>query len=271
MKQEIIYHIPIDQIICNPQARQHFAPQALAELAETIREVGVQQPIRVRTHGSQFMIITGERRYRATRDAGLQTIPAIVVEGNMTSAEILLDQLIENLQRSDLSNLEMASAIERLMGEGKMTAAQAATKLGLSNSTVTRLLSLLTLPESIRVGIETGTISLSGAYELSQIDDPMKQAEFATQMAAGQLTRDQLSGVKRAITQSTKVPPGRAVSRATAKLDNSRSITIAGEGLATIEQLIEWLEELLGKARKAQPQGLALGTFLKMLKDQAKA
>jgi hypothetical protein len=125
------------------------------------------------------------------------------------------------------------------------------------------------LPEAIRKQIESGEVSASAAYELSRVKDAGQQALLASQAAAGQITRDALSGTVKAkkLCASEKSEEGHT--RVTAKLSAGRSVSVSAAAL-NLDSFIETLEELLARARQARPKGLALGTFLKVLQDQAK-
>ncbi|QOV92083.1 ParB/RepB/Spo0J family partition protein [Humisphaera borealis] len=269
MSRETIQAIEVSRIISRPQVRREFDDGDLAKFAQSIREVGVQQPIRVRRDGQQYVIVIGERRWRAGKLAGLSSIPAIIDENDLTDTAILQLQLIENLQRADLSPREKAAAIQQLLSETKVTAAEVASKLGLSAATVTKLLSLNKLPESILASVDAGTISLSAAYELSQVADTARQAELAAQVVKGGLTRDALSGKRKATRFPAIESPSPAPSRVTVQLDDERRMVLSGPGLITLEDFIRWLDDARAKARKSLIQSFTLGTFLKMLRDQA--
>jgi ParB family chromosome partitioning protein len=185
--------------------------------------------------------------------------------------EMVEIQLIENTQRKNLRPLELATALQQLISISGMTATQVAGRLGLSAASVSRSLKLLELPEAIQLQVDRGEISASSAYEIARIEDAEKQAALAGQVADGRLTRDALSGARKATNRRGVHSSAAAPSRVTAKLGGGRSLTIAGSGLASLEVLIQWLEELLSKARKVRAQNLELGTFIKMLRDQAKA
>jgi ParB family chromosome partitioning protein len=141
------YHIPTRDIQANPeQPRQHFDPESLAELTESIREKGVLQPVIVRSgNDGRIFLVAGERRLRAARNAGLETIPAVFTKGN--PAEIAL---IENLQREDLKPVEEAEALARMVAEYGYTHEQLAKVMGKGRTTITETLSLAKLPEAIR-------------------------------------------------------------------------------------------------------------------------
>lgn len=270
MAAEQIQYIPLHRITAAPQVREGFDEAALAGLAETLREVGQQHPIRLRREGELLIIVDGERRFRAAKKAGLTDLAAIVEDGELTPGAVIHHQLVCNCQREDLSPLEKAKAVSQLMSETGWSATQVATKLGFSNSMVSRLLALRTLCPEIQERIRTGDLPMSAACEIARVTDAAEQLKLAGQVANGQLTRDALSGeVKRKNGQpsaSVLTTP----SRVTAKLSNSRSVTVSASGL-TLDSFIALLEELLRRAREARPKGMALSTFLRVLQDTAKS
>jgi hypothetical protein len=134
---------------------------------------------------------------------------------------------------------------------------------------VTKALSLRQLPDWIREKISAGVISAGAGYELARIKDPEVQAELARQVASGALSRDGLVAMVKGRKRGAK-KSGPSGTRVAAMLDSNRTITLSGNGMDSIEVLIQWLDELLAKARKARPQNLALGTFINMLRDQSK-
>lgn len=161
-----IVDIPIEKITANSgQPRQHFDQIKLAELAESIKEQGIIQPIVVRPMGDKFEIIAGERRYKAIEKLGWTTIPSIVYEStdNETAMELAL---IENLQREDLNPIEEASAFNRLMSECSLTQADVALKVGKDRSSVANSLRLLSLSEGIQQMIVNGELSAGHARTL---------------------------------------------------------------------------------------------------------
>ena len=267
---EQIQHIPLDKIVADVQVRKTFDEEGLVGLATSLTAVGQLQPCRVRKLGDKYVIVDGERRYRAAKLAGLTTL-AVIIEGkDLSEGEVIQRQYISNCQREDLSPLEKATAIASLMNVTGWKAGEAATRLGISNGTATRLLALLTLPEPIRDQVAAGVIPASAAYELSRVGDAGQQQELANKFAAGRLTRDALAGAIKAQTKGTTKVPSVATGRATAQLGEGRTVTVVGHTL-NLEGFIEILEEALAKARKVRPQGVELKTFVKMLKDQAQA
>lgn len=269
MPEEQIQYLPPDRICTDRQARETFDEETLAGLAESLREVGQQQPLRLRRDGDRLVIVDGERRWRAAKMAGLTVLAVIIEEKELCEAEVIHRQLVSNCQRDDLTAWEKSQAIQRLMKEAGWTASQTAKKLGLSPASVTRLLAPLGLPESIRRQLEAGEISGSAAYELARVEDPAKQAELAARVASGELSRDGLSVVvKRTKKPASDKAPAKSA-RVVLTLGEGRTMTIAGPALTGIETLVSWLEELLTSCRKAQRSGFAVDTLQKMLKDQA--
>jgi len=173
-----VLQIPIDQIIPNPhQPRTHFDQQDLSELASSIREHGVLQPLLV-TAGStpeQYILIAGERRLLASRQAGLDRVPVMIREA--TEQERVELALIENLQRSDLSPLETAEAYRQLSEEYALPHEQIADRVGKSRTSVTNTLRLLKLPSEVQQALAGGQISEGHARTLLGL--PSSQAQIA--------------------------------------------------------------------------------------------
>ena len=169
--------LPIGQSDPNrDQPRRSFDENALKELAASIEAVGVLQPIIVAPSGDRFTIIAGERRYRASRLAGLDEIPAIVRDWD--SQKRLEAALIENLQRDDLNPVEEAMGVRQLMDEAGLTQERAAERLGKSRPAVANLLRLLTLPDSVKALLAEGKLSAGHARALVTVD-PRRQVQLA--------------------------------------------------------------------------------------------
>ena len=169
--------LPIGQIDPNrEQPRRSFDEDALKELAASIEAVGVLQPIIVAPSGDRYTIIAGERRYRASRLAGLSEIPAIVRDWD--SQKRLEAALIENLQRDDLNPVEEAMGVRRLMDEAGLTQEKVAERLGKSRPAVANLLRLLTLPDSVKALLAEGKLSAGHARALVTVD-PRRQVQLA--------------------------------------------------------------------------------------------
>ncbi len=169
-----VNRIPIDQIEPNPkQPRKNFDEQALQELAQSIKLHDIIQPVTVTRIGNRFRLISGERRWRASKAAGLQDIPAYVRQAN--DQELLELALLENLQREDLNAMEIALSYKRMMEELEHTQEQVAERMGKDRSTVTNYIRLLKLPPDIQVSVRSGEISMGHARALVNVDTIDKQ------------------------------------------------------------------------------------------------
>ncbi len=186
-KNEVVT-LKISQVEPNrKQPRKSFDDDALAELAESIRQHGVLQPILVRPQiFGGYQIVAGERRYRASRLAGLTEIPAIVRE--LSDSETMQIALIENLQRSDLSPLEEAAGYRSLIDDFGMTQEDVAKTVGKSRPAVTNTLRLLSLPDEVKPMIEEKKLSTGHARALLAIEDKEKLAQAAKKVAAEKLS-----------------------------------------------------------------------------------
>jgi len=184
----ILRELPISEIVANTyQPRSHFDEEALVSLSASIRSVGVLQPILVRELGEDsYELIAGERRWRAAKRAGLQTIPAIVRtaedEGSLEQA------LVENLHREDLGALEEAAAYQQLIEEFKLTQDQVATRVGKSRSAVANTMRLLQLPTSIQRLLGEGQLSAGHARALLGTPDRAFQEKLAKAIVSEKLT-----------------------------------------------------------------------------------
>lgn len=173
-----INEIDIDQIEVNPfQPRKNFDEESLQELASSIREIGIIQPITVRELDSnKYQLITGERRYKAARIAGLKAIPAYVRKAN--DQNMLEMSLVENIQREDLDSIEVAISYQRLIEECNLTQENLSERVGKKRSTITNYLRLLKLPAEIQLGIRDKIISMGHARAVINIPDPEAQLEI---------------------------------------------------------------------------------------------
>ena len=178
--ETVVRDISIDEIDPNAsQPRRDFDKEALEQLADSIREAGVLSPILVVENGMRYRIVAGERRYRAARLAGLETVPCIV--RSMTNEQQMEAALIENLQRQDLNPIEESAAIRSLMQECGYTQEQAARKLGKSRPAIANALRLLNLPKAVTDLVVTGDLSAGHARVLAGLDSEARQLELAHQ------------------------------------------------------------------------------------------
>jgi ParB family chromosome partitioning protein len=176
--------VPVQSIQPNPkQPRTIFDPDALAELATSIREIGILQPPVVRRVGdNRYELIMGERRLRAAKIAGLTTIPVIIRETQDT--ELLREALVENIHRSNLNSLEEAAAYNQMLTDFGLTHDELASKLGKSRPVVTNTLRLLNLPISVQKKLAAGSLSTGHARALLAISDPVEIERIASKIIA---------------------------------------------------------------------------------------
>ncbi len=193
--------VPVDHIEPNPeQPRMVFDQQALDELSASIREHGVLQPILVRPLGpNTYQIVAGERRWRASRQAGVASIPALIEDiDDDTALEIAI---IENLQREDLTPLDEAAMYDRMVHEHGYSIRKLADKLGKDKGYLENRLRLADAPPEVRELVSLRKDSLSHAYELMKVEDPKKRRRLAEQVARGELTliklREKIEGKPR--------------------------------------------------------------------------
>ncbi len=204
--------VPLDRIEPNPdQPRLQFDEATLDELAASIREHGVLQPILVRPVGpNRYQLIAGERRWRASRVAGMETIPALIEEIDDDAA--LEIAIIENLQREDLSPLDEAIMYDRMVKEHGYSIRRLAQKLGKDKGYLENRLRLADAPDEIKELVSVRKDTLSHAYELLKVDDPKRRRRLAGQVAKGELSlvklRERIEG------RRPRIAPDEAVTEA---------------------------------------------------------
>lgn len=159
------------------QPRKDFDQEKLQELADSIRQHGVVQPILLRQNGERYVIVAGERRFRAARLAGLEKVPAIVKD--LDEAQVMEVALIENLQREDLNPIEEAAAIRFLMQQHDLTQEEVSKRLSKSRPAIANSLRLLTLPEPVQAYLRNGKLQAGHARALAGLQDPEAQAVLA--------------------------------------------------------------------------------------------
>ncbi|MCS7338665.1 MAG: ParB/RepB/Spo0J family partition protein [Verrucomicrobiae bacterium] len=175
---ERVQHVPLDRIRPSPlQPRKDFAEDALRELAESIRERGVLQPLIVRTRGDHFELIAGERRWRAAQLLGLTEVPVIVREAD--DRTVLELSLIENLQRENLNPIEEAQGYAQLIGLFNLTQEEVAARVGKSRAVVANALRLLKLPDEVQTWLRDGRLSVGHAKVILGLTDEKLQVEVA--------------------------------------------------------------------------------------------
>lgn len=195
--------VPLDQIRQNPnQPRKNFKPGTLAELVHSIKEKGVIQPILIRKVAAGYELVAGERRLRAAREAGLETIPAVV--RNITEGEALEMAIIENVQREDLNPIEVAEAFAALGNDFGLSQEEIAAKVGKERPTVANYLRLLKLPREIREGIVEEKISMGHAKAILTVSPEPLMQEAYRKIVARSLSVRQAEILSRTIMRNRK-------------------------------------------------------------------
>lgn len=203
-----VANLSIDKIETNPfQPRTDFEENALKELSESIRQQGIIQPITVRKLGyDRYQIISGERRYRASKLAGLEVIPAYV---RIANDQAMLEMaLVENIQRENLNPIEIGISYKRLIDECNLSQEQLAEKVGKDRSTVTNYMRLLKLPPKIQAAIRDGIISMGHARAIINVDDVGMQLKIYDDIVLNNLSVRKVEELVRATT-GKKGKPGK--------------------------------------------------------------
>ena len=200
VEQQAMREIKVTDIIPNPtQPRTEFNEEALAELAESIRTLGLIQPITVKPQGDKYMIISGERRWRASQRAGIESLPAYIRETDDTTLHAMA--LVENIQREDLNPLEIALGLQRLIEECGMTQDALAEKVGMSRPSVANHLRLLRLSAPIQAALKEGAISMGHAKALLALESEAKQVSMLRRTLKNSLSVRQLEQTVRDIAE----------------------------------------------------------------------
>ncbi len=269
MEDKAVQNTPVEKLICRPQVRTRFDEESLLGQAQTIKETGILQPLLVRREGSDFVVLDGERRLRAAKLAGVTHVPILVHDRELSDYEIVLQQLIANGSRKDLDPLDEARAIQRLMVLTKWPGSHIAVKLGKSPATVTKLLTLLSMPVSVQEKVANGSLSLTTAYALSQAESAESQSQIANEVVADGLTRAEV--IERVKSRKSADRKTRRAHRESASLERVKiplsggaSVAVAGRKLS-LRSVVEWLTELLEKLRGLEDQSMAMPEAAKLI------
>ncbi|MBR5105549.1 MAG: ParB/RepB/Spo0J family partition protein [Alistipes sp.] len=188
--------IELSNIIPNPtQPRTEFDEEALEELADSIRQLGLIQPITVKRDGDKYIIISGERRWRASEKAGLKSMPAYIREVDDTTLHAMA--LVENIQREDLNAIEISLGMQRLIEECGLTQEALAERLGKKRSTVANYLRLLNLPDEVQLAVKSGIISMGHAKAIAGAESKSKQLSLLKRCIKSNLSVRQLEELVR--------------------------------------------------------------------------
>ncbi|MBN9692786.1 MAG: ParB/RepB/Spo0J family partition protein [Verrucomicrobia bacterium] len=213
-----VRHLPLNRIHPSPlQPRKDFLPEALQELADSIREQGIVQPLIVRTSAQGFELIAGERRWRAAQQAGLTEAPVVVREA--TDREVVELALIENLQRENLNPIEEAVGYSHLAAQFQLTQEDIAKRVGKSRAVVANALRLLKLPEPVRELIRHGQLSVGHAKVLLGLPDPVQQQKLAERVLAEALNVRQTEQWVARLTAAASAPTATVPPKSPASVD----------------------------------------------------
>lgn len=254
--------VAIDLIDVNPfQPRTHFEDGALAELSNSIKELGIIQPITVRKEQTgRFQIISGERRFRASKLAGLKVVPAYIRQAG--DEELLKMALVENIQRENLNPIEVAISYQRLITEFSLTQAQVSDRVGKSRSAVTNIIRLLKLPVSVQALLQSGKIQTGHARALLSLPEDSEKEMLAEQIVKYDFSVRKVEEIVKELStgEKTALPKGNPPTRTPKEYKDLKEalaavfatkVSIAckpkGDGKITINfQSEEELERILG-------------------------
>jgi ParB family chromosome partitioning protein len=246
--------IELGRIVPDPdQPRKDFDPGALEDLAASLKARGQLQPIRVRWDEpmGMWVIIAGERRYRAAQMAGLETLLCVEAKGPLTPDEILEDQLVENCLREDLRPIDQAKAFKALLDRRGWTYRQLAETLHIAAASVAKALALLEAPTAVRELVEAEQLAPSVAYEIGKVPDRDEQTELARRAVAEGLNRAEVVAEVRRVAGGKGRPKG-SKGRGAARKVTERTLRVAG-----------------GKVTVENRKGLDDATILAMLREAA--
>ncbi len=201
-----VLDVPVDDIDPNPaQPRSSFDAEKLQELTNSIRTSGVIQPLLVRRRGSRFELVAGERRWRAAKMAGLTTVPVLVED--VSDDRLIEVALVENIQREDLNPIEVATALQRLIHEHRLSHDEIARRTGKDRSTVTNLVRLLKLPQDIQQLVAERRLTMGHARAILGLPDEDLQRRVAEKAASQGLSVRQVERLVRRMTETREPKP----------------------------------------------------------------
>lgn len=252
-----VSQIELDRIVRDPdQPREEFDPEALGRLALSLKARGQLQPIRVRWSEGQgaYVIVCGERRWRAAKMAGLASLSCVIVDGPLSQDELLAVQLVENAVREDLRPIEQAHAYRRLMDAKGWSARLLASELAIHHAQVVRALALLELPEPVQEQVEQGALAPATAYEIGKLPEPAMQAEVARAAVSEGLKRSEVAELVQAV-KARRPSPSSRPEPLMLELGDGLSLTIRwkkANGIDPIKALRLGLKMLQERGREEQ-------------------
>ena len=249
--------IGIEQVIPDPdQPRQEFDEDAGERLSKSITDKGQLAPIRVRwsEDAQKWVIIAGERRWRASRRAGLPTIDCYFFEGDLSRSEILEQQIIENCLREDLKPLEQARAFASLMELNSWNGKQVAEALRIQPATVSRTLALLKLPADVQAHVEAGDISSRAAYEISRLDSDEARRRMACSVVDRKLNPTETAHAVRQ--KRGRPPPDSRSTKESIRTPEGWTVTVASKRKGNYHEIEQALEYALEDIRHRINNGI---------------
>ena len=237
-----VREIPLTQIEVNPfQPRTEFSEEELQELADSIGKIGIIQPITVRSiEGGRYQIISGERRFRASKRAGLTSIPAYVRE---TDDQGMVEMaLVENIQRSDLNAIEIALSFQRLLEECHLSQEELSPRVGKNRATISNYMRLLKLPAEVQLNIRTRTISMGHAKAILGLEDQELQLQLMHRILDEGLSVRKSEELVRELTQEQDAEKNAEVAASSDAKDDAAAL----QGLGYIEEMQTSLEKRYG-------------------------
>jgi ParB family chromosome partitioning protein len=260
--------VAIDQLMADPtQPRKIFEADAIGRLATSIAARGIQIPLRVLRDDERscWLIVTGESRYRAAKQAGLTQVPCLVVDGQPNETDLLADRIVENSCRSDLRPLDLARALARLKALKGCNSQTLAKELGISGASITRAEALLSLPEDIQALVDSGALPESTAYSLSRMPDEADQRTLAESVVAGRLNRQGVVDAVQTRLGKRNVRP--KAGRLAIRLASGISVAVSGGQPWTWNSLMPVLERLYREAKKLSDNGKDITDLARSLRS----
>ena len=266
---EQLVEIAVDELLPDPsQPRKTFIDEEISRLAASVAARGVLQPLRVIRDEPRhcWLILTGESRWRAARLAELQTVPCLVVDGELSEAEMLADRLTENSVRHELPPMEEAAAMAKLKALKGCTSKTLVDEYGFTGASITRMESLLRLSPEIQamVGTGPGQVPPSAAYEISRLDNPQSQLELAHAVAGKRISRDGVAEEVRNRVGRKNVRP--KSSRLACRLEGGVSVTVSAGQPLTWDDLLSALDHLRKQAKKLCDDGKDITALARLLR-----
>lgn len=259
VRSKDVAQIRVERIAADPgQPREDFDPDGLERLAESLKARGQLQPIRVRWDepAGRYVIVCGERRWRAAKLAGLESVAAVIVDGPLDPSELLAIQLVENALREDLKPVEQARAYRQLMDRNGWSTRQIARELSVAQPQVVRALALLNLPEPVREQVEQGALAPATAYEIGKLDDEADQRAMAERVVSEGLTRQQAVEAVRGRKEGRRNEPNSSDRPASVEIRVSENVVVfvkyrKADRMSVVQALRQAIKQAQGQEQAA--------------------